>query len=206
MPASPADLMLRRVNHRVDGHLGPRRRLTAQLTHLRQHLLDPKSGFDDWPMLRDSRNALHWLEDTCEDQRSARQEWIDVPNERPLQTAAQARRERERLRVRSRDVREHVARVVGHVRRLKRRAETAVPMHFPALGHRTHAIMRTLTVLTAVFLPLDLITGFFGTDFDSLPLIHSATGVRVAVGTMVVVGVGLTAFFMRKRYLGTQGR
>jgi magnesium transporter len=32
-------------------------------------------------------------------------------------------------------------------------------MHFSALGHRTNDIMRTLTVLTAVFLPLNLITG-----------------------------------------------
>jgi Mg2+ and Co2+ transporter CorA len=66
--------------------------------------------------------------------------------------------------------------------------------------------MRTLTVLTAIFLPLNLITGFFGMNFDSLPLIHSATGIWVALGGMVAVGVGLLLFFMRKRYLGTQGR
>ena len=55
-------------------------------------------------------------------------------------------------------------------------AETAVQMHFSALGHRTNDIMRTLTVLTAIFLPLNLVTGFFGMNFEGLPLIHSATG------------------------------
>jgi Mg2+ and Co2+ transporter CorA len=88
------------------------------------------------------------------------------------------------------------------VRRLEQSVETAVQMHFSALGHRTNDIMRTLTVLTAVFLPLNLITGFFGMNFDALPLIHSATGIWVAVGLMVAVFAGGFAFFWRKRYLG----
>ena len=79
-------------------------------------------------------------------------------------------------------------------------------MHFSALSHRTNDIMRTLTVLTAIFLPLNLITGFFGMNFDSLPLIHSARGTWVAIGAMAVVGVSLLGFFWRKRYLGTRHR
>ena len=198
--------MLRMVNHMVDSYLELRRLLTRQLAHLQQQLLDPKSHFDDWPMLLESRNALHRLEDTCEDQRSAVQEWIDALDEWPDEVAPQARRDRELLRVRSRDVLEHVERVLSHVRRLEQNAETAVQMHFSALGHRTNAIMRTLTVLTAIFLPLNLITGFFGMNFDALPLIHSDTGFLVALAVMVVVGLSLLLFFLRKRYLGTQGR
>jgi Mg2+ and Co2+ transporter CorA len=53
-----------------------------------------------------------------------------------------------------------------------------------------------------VFLPLNLITGFFGMNFDALPLIHSATGIWVAVGLMLAVFAGGFAFFWRKRYLG----
>ena len=84
-------------------------------------------------------------------------------------------------------------------------AETAVQMHFSALGHRTNDIMRTLTVLTAIFLPLNLITGFFGMNFDALPLIHSATGFWLAFGAMLCVALGLVLFFRRKRYLGRNG-
>ena len=106
------------------------------------------------------------------------------------------------LKVRSRDVLEHVERVLAHVRRLGESAEAAVQMHFSALGHRTNDIMRTLTVLTAIFLPLNLITGFFGMNFDAMPLIHSATGIWVALGVMGMIGVGLAAFFWRRRYIG----
>ncbi len=202
MPASPADLMLRMLNHMVDGYLDLRRLLTRQLGYLQQELLDPRSRFDDWAVLLDSRNALHLLEDTCEDQRSAVQEWIDALDEWPDESDPHARRERELLRVRSRDVLEHIERVLGHVRRLEHSAETAVQMHFSALGHRTNDIMRTLTVLTAIFLPLNLITGFFGMNFDGLPLIHSSTGVWIAGGMMLAVGLGLWLLFRRKRFIG----
>ena len=206
LPTSPADLMLRMANHMVDGYLELRRQLTRQLGTLQNELLDPKSRFGDWKVLLDARNTLHMLEDTCEDQGSAVQEWIDALDDWPAEADAGARHERELLRLRSRDVLEHIERVLTHVRRLEHSAEVAVQMHFSALGHRTNDIMRTLTVLTAIFLPLNLITGFFGMNFDTLPLIHSATGIWTAVGAMAAVGVGLVVYFRRKRYLGTSSR
>jgi len=206
LPSGPADLMLRMVNHMVDNYLDLRRLLTRQLTHLQQLLLNPRSQFSDWGVLLESRNSLHLLEDICEDQRSAIQEWIDALDDWPDETDAHLRRERELLRVRSRDVLEHIERVLNHVRRLEHSAESAVQMHFSALGQRTNDIMRTLTVLTAVFLPLNLITGFFGMNFDGLPLIHSTTGVWIAAGMMLVVALALGGFFWRRRYLGSQRR
>jgi len=92
--------------------------------------------------------------------------------------------------------------VLTHVRRLESMAENAVQMHFSAQSHRTNEIMRTLTVLTAIFLPLNLVTGFFGMNFEGLPLIHSARGFWIIFSVMLVLGLGLSWFFWRKRYLG----
>lgn len=204
LPLSPADLMLRMVNHMVDSYLELRRLLSRELGALQQRLLDPRGRFADWPQLQEVRNTLNQLEEVCEDQRSAVQEWLDALDEWPPAAGTAQQRERELLRVRSRDVLEHVERVLSHVRRLQGSIESAVQMHFSALGHRTNNIMRTLTVLTAIFLPLNLITGIFGMNFDTLPLIHSATGFWIAAGLMLAVGLGLGAFFWRKRYLGSQ--
>ncbi len=202
MPSSAADLMLRVVNHMVDSYLDLRRLLSRQLAYLQQQLLKPGGQFLDWQLLLDSRNGLHLLEDTCEDQRAALTEWIDALDEWPDATDREARRERELLRIRSRDVLEHIERVLGHVRRLESAAETAVQMHFAAQSHRTNDIMRTLTVLTAIFLPLNLVTGFFGMNFDGLPLIHSRTGFFITAGAMLTLGLAMVIFFWRKRYIG----
>ncbi len=203
LPTSPADLMLRMVNHMVDNYLDLRRLLTKQLSYLQQELFNPRSRFDHWQLLLESRNALHLLEDTCEDQRAAITEWIDALDEWPEEADPNARRERELLRVRSRDVQEHIERVLSHVRRLESSAETAVQMHFSAQSNRTNAIMRTLTVLTAIFLPLNLVTGFFGMNFEGLPLIHSMKGFWIVFSVMLCLAVSLSVFFWRKRYLST---
>jgi Mg2+ and Co2+ transporter CorA len=204
LPPNPADLMLRIVNHMVDSYLDLRRLLTRQFGYLQQELLGNRSRFLHWQALLESRNTLHMLEDTCEDQRSAIQEWIDALDEWPIPTDPPLARERELLRVRSRDVQEHIERVLGHVRRLESSAEGAVQMHFSVQGSRANDIMRTLTVLTAVFLPLNLITGIFGMNFDSLPLTHTHTGFWVAMVMMGLVVVGLVWWFRRQRYLGDE--
>jgi Mg2+ and Co2+ transporter CorA len=203
MPTSPADLMLRMVNFMVDSYLELRKLLTKQLDELQEELFDPRrGGGNGWRLLLDSRNALHFLEDTCEDQRAAIVEWLDALEEWPAATDEATRREREQLRVRSRDVLEHIERVLAHVRRLEASSETAVQMHFSEQSNRTNNIMRALTVLTAIFLPLNLVTGFFGMNFEGLPLIHSPTGFWIVFTVMLVLGVGMSFFFWRKRYLG----
>jgi magnesium transporter len=92
------------------------------------------------------------------------------------------------------------------VRRLEGSAESAVQIHFSAQSMRTNDIMRTLTAVTAIFLPLNLITGFFGMNFDELPLIHHHAGVAVAVAMMVVVAALLAGLFARKRYIAPTSR
>ncbi len=204
IPPNPADLMLRIVNHMVDSYLDLRRLLSRELGGLQQRLFENKGNWSGWQLLLESRNTLRELDNVCEDQRSAMTEWIDALDEWPDAAAPAARRERELIRLRSLDVLEHIERVLSHVRRLESSSEAAVQMHFAAQSHRTNNIMRTLTVLTAIFLPLNLVTGFFGMNFDGLPLIHSPTGFWVAAGVMLVLGVGLATFFWRQRYLGSR--
>ena len=201
MPPSPADMALRMVNHMVDSYLELRRLLTRQFDALQLGLFGAHPGRISWKLLLDARNRLHLLEDTCEDQRAAIAEWIDALDELPRDDSPAVLRERELLRVRSRDVLEHIERVLVHVRRLEASADTAVQMHFSAQSHRTNEIMRTLTVLTAIFMPLNLVTGFFGMNFERLPLIHSATGFWLIFGAMALLGTGLAWFFWRKRLL-----
>ncbi len=206
MPPNATDLALRMVNHIVDGYLELRKLLTRQLDDLQGRLFDVKSGPRTWHLLLQSRGSLHLLEDTCEDQRAAITEWIDAIDELPHDDAPAVLRERELLRIRARDVLEHIERVLTHVRRLESSIENAVQMHFAAQGNRTNDIMRTLTVLTAIFLPLNLVTGFFGMNFEGLPLIHSARGFWVVFLLMLALGVGMSWYFWRKRYLSAPTR
>ena len=201
LPPSPADLMLRIVNQMVDGYLELRRELTRQLDHWQAELLHPKARFSNWGSLLDARISLHQLDEICEDQRSAVQDWIEALATWEPTEHNGGLRGLELLKVRSRDVLEHIERVVHHVRRLEQNAETAVQMHFSAQSNRTNDIMRTLTALTAIFLPLNLIAGIFGMNFQFIPLLHQQTGFWWAIGSMVLTAAVLGVLFWRKRYL-----
>ncbi len=206
LPSSPADLMLRIVNQMVDGYLELRRELSHQLEHWQTELLNPRTRFNNWASLLEARLSLHHLDEICEDQHAAVQDWIEALKTWPDATTPASQRERDLLQVRSRDVLEHIERVVHHVRRLEQSAETAVQMHFNAQSHRANEIMRTLTVLTAIFLPLNLIAGIFGMNFEFIPFLHQSNGFWFAMGAMLLIAVTLVLIFSRKRYLERSAR
>jgi len=201
VPNHPADLMLRIVSHAVDGFLLLRRELSQQLDDWQAKLLSPSARSANWHALLDARQTLHQLDETCEDQRGAIKALIEALKTWSQDDGLIDAHQRDLLQVRSRDVLEHIERVVHHVNQLEHNAETAVEIHFNAQSHRTNEVMRTLTVLTAVFLPLNLIAGIFGMNFEFIPFMHMSNGFWLAIAAMGVIAIGLTVFFLRNRYI-----
>jgi Mg2+ and Co2+ transporter CorA len=203
-PASPEELMLRLLNAMVDQYLELRQPLTMQIDRWQRALLNPRRPFNDWQALLDARIELHKLDHLCEGQHDALQELRDylVDNH----DGGAGNRTYDLLLVRVNDVMEHITRVLNHARRLESSIESAVQIHFSAMAHRTSDIMRTLTVITALFMPLTLITGIFGMNFEYLPLLKHHNGFWITMGAMAVMVIGMLAFFRRKRYLEDQAR
>jgi Mg2+ and Co2+ transporter CorA len=205
VPRSPADMMLRVLSQMVDGYLDLRRELSRQLDHWQAELLSPRTRFSRWDALLHARAALHQLESLCEDQRTAIQNWTESLDSWHVAAGSDAARELDLLKIRSRDVLEHIDRVAQHVRRLEHNTETAVQMHFNVQSNRTNDIMRTLTALTAIFLPLNLIAGIFGMNFEFMPWLHQAAAFWWTLGSMGLIALLLGLLFWRKRYLARTG-
>ena len=202
VPPSSADFMLRQIDQMVDGYQALRRDMAKQIDVWQTALLNPSTRFNNWGQVLQARLKLHQLDEVCEDQRAAVQDWIDTL--RTWQQGDDSKAERyalDLLLVRSRDVLEHIERVIHHVHRMEQSAEATVQMHFSAQSNRTNDIMRVLTTLTAIFLPLNLIAAVFGMNFDVLPLVHKENGFWWAMGSMLTISVLLLAFFWRKRYI-----
>ena len=202
LPNNSVDSMLRMVSIVVDGYLDLRKELTRQLDHWQSELINPKARFNNWSALLDSRLTLHYLDEICEDQRAAIQDWIEALDTW-LATDSISNKELDLVKVRSRDVLEHIERVVHHVNRLEQSAETAVQMHFNIQSNRNNDVMKTLTALTAIFLPLNLITGFFGMNFEHFPFLKSEDGLLLTEVFMGILAVGLAVYFWIKSYLTT---
>jgi Mg2+ and Co2+ transporter CorA len=191
----PEDVMLRILNILVDSYLELRAPLTEHLDRWQRELLDPRRPFSDWTSLLEARIEIRKLEQLSEEQYDALQEFRDSLIDSAISD------QRDMLLVRTNDVMEHVSRVLNHSRRLEASAESAVQLHFSAMSHRTNQIVRTLTVITAVFAPLTLITGIFGMNFEVMPLLKDKEGFWWTIGAMVCVATLSLAWFRAKRYI-----
>lgn len=200
-PLSPNELALRLLNGMVDRYLELRQPLTERIDRWQRDLLDPRVPFSRWTALLDARIELRKLQNLCEEQYDALQELRD----HYLDTASAAPNA-DALQIRVNDVMEHVQRVLSHARRLEASAESAVQLHFSATAYRTNQVVRTLTVITAVFAPLTLITGVFGMNFMHMPLLADREGFWITLTAMTLLAVTLLTFFGVKRYLSDEPR
>ena len=190
-PQSPDDLMQRLLSAMVDHYLELREPLAQRLDEWQHLLLDPRKPFRDWAKLLESRQQIHRLQSLSEEQRDAVQEWRDY-RIADLSPATHAR---------FADIVEHIERVLSHARTIEHQAESAVQLYFAAMSHRTTEIMRLLTLITAIFMPLTLITGIFGMNFEFIPGLHKSYGFWLSVAGMIGVVVGMLAYFRHKRWL-----
>jgi Mg2+ and Co2+ transporter CorA len=205
-PTRPEDLMLRLLNAMVDRYLELRAPLTRQLDRWQRALLNSRRSFSSWEGLLDARIQLRKLEHLSEEQRDALQEFRDSLLENRYSSdqpggAANAPGRDEVLLVRINDVMEHIQRVLAHARRLEDSIESAVQIHFSAVAHRTNRTMRALTLITALFMPLTLITGVFGMNFDRMPWLREPEGFWWSLGLMGAVVVVLAALWGLARQL-----
>lgn len=190
-PANPDELMHRLLSSMVDHYLALRQPLTERLERWQRLLLDPRRAFRDWAKLLESRGEIRKLQHLCEEQRDAIQEWRDY---RIADIGAA-------LQVRLADLVEHIERVLHHARTIESQAESAVQLYFASTSYRTAEIMRLLTIITATFMPLTLITGVYGMNFESIPGLHSPVGFWISLAGMACVVVAMLVYFRLKRWL-----
>ncbi len=191
VPIRPVGLMHLILSTMVDRFLSLRDPLSAQLDEWRRNLLDPDHPFNDWMALMEYRSQLRTLGLLCEGQEDAVGAWRDFTD-----TEID-----DHLAVRYNDLMEHIRRVRKFAEDQQSEVESLVQLHFSAVAHRTNEIMRVLTVVSAIFLPLSFVAGVFGMNFEIMPGLKHPYGYFIALGGMAVVAVGLLVLFRVRRWI-----
>lgn len=190
VPVDPAGLMHMLLSTMVDRFLALREPLTLQMEEWATKLLDPRHPFDDWYLVMGHRSQLRRLEILCEEQEDAVLAWRDSARDEIS----------EHLNVRYTDLLEHIRRVTKFALTQQHEVESLVQLHFSAVAHRTNQIMRTLTVISAIFMPLMLIASIYGMNFDNIPELHTRYGYFVVIGGMLLLSAALLLLFRLKRW------
>ena len=201
MPSSSMDLCLKLLNAMIDKYLEVRAPLTDQIEHWQTALLQEKKRFSEWAQLLRESVALQKLENLCEEQIDALQEFRDafIDNQFDIDASHTQPQRRDLMLVRLNDLIEHANRVQKHASRLESALKAAVDLHFSASANQTNETMRFLAILTAIFAPLTLLTGVYGMNFDAIPGLHNPRGFWFLLIAMVIVTLSLLYYFHRHR-------
>ncbi|MGE0814186.1 MAG: magnesium/cobalt transporter CorA [Vicinamibacterales bacterium] len=118
-----------------------------------------------------------------------------------LRTAA-APAIREGLRHELQDVYEHLERSSSLATLYYELASDLMDGYITMASHRLNQIVKILTIVTTVFVPLSFIAGVYGMNFDYIPELHLPYGYFVALFLMIATAVGALVLMYRKGWIG----
>ena len=112
----------------------------------------------------------------------------------------------ESTRVYLRDCHDHSVVIIDFVETYREMASSLLDVYLSAVSQRMNNIMKGLTIVATIFLPLTFITGLYGMNFDTesrfnMPELHWRYGYLYVLGVMAVVVGAMLAYFRRKRWL-----
>ena len=82
-------------------------------------------------------------------------------------------------------------------------------LYFAMLGQRNNDVMKVLTIIATIFIPMSFVAGVYGMNFDSgvsglnMPELHWSLGYPFALALMGGIAVGFTIFFYRRGWIGS---
>lgn len=68
-------------------------------------------------------------------------------------------------------------------------------------SHRLNQIMKVLTIITAIFVPLSFLAGIYGMNFENMPELHSKSGYFILLGVMASIATALLIVFRKRRWV-----
>jgi magnesium transporter len=107
--------------------------------------------------------------------------------------------EEENLRYFS-DVYDHTVHLIDSLETYKDLTSSLLDVHMNTMNNRMNEVMKLLTIITTIFIPLSFIAGVYGMNFRIMPELEWEYGYPAVLGFMAVVTIGMVYYFKRKKW------
>lgn len=98
------------------------------------------------------------------------------------------------------DVYDHVVHLIDLLDTYKDLTSSLMDIHINAMNTRLNEVMKVLTVISTIFMPLTFIVGIYGMNFDNMPELHWHNGYYYVLGIMGVIFIVMLGFFRYKKW------
>jgi magnesium transporter len=100
-----------------------------------------------------------------------------------------------------RDLNDHLTQVTDAISSSAEMCRVLIDTYHSMMNQKMNAIMKTLTMISTIFLPLNFIAGVYGMNFKHMPELEWRWGYPAVLGAMALVTTGMLVAFIRRRWL-----
>jgi magnesium transporter len=100
-----------------------------------------------------------------------------------------------------RDVYDHTIQVIDTVETFRDMLSGMLEVYLSSISNRMNQIMKVLTIIATIFIPLTFIVGIYGMNFKYMPELEWRWGYFAILGVMAIIGVWMLIYFRKKRWL-----
>ena len=100
-----------------------------------------------------------------------------------------------------RDVYDHTIRVIDMVETYRDILSSMHDIYLSSVSNRMNEVMKVLTIIATIFIPLTFVVGVYGMNFDRMPELHWRWGYTFVWGLMGFMSIAMVAFFRKKKWL-----
>ena len=100
-----------------------------------------------------------------------------------------------------RDVYDHVIQIVDTIETLREMVSAGLDIYLSSISYRSNSVMKVLTIITTIFMPLTFIVGIYGMNFEHMPELKWEWGYPLVLGVIVAIAIAMLGFFKRKKWI-----
>ena len=100
-----------------------------------------------------------------------------------------------------RDVYDHIIQLSDSIDIYREMIWGLMDMYMTSISNKMNEVMKVLTIIATIFIPLTFIAGVYGMNFDNMPELHYDYAYYVIWGLMLIIFIGMVIYFKRKKWL-----
>ena len=104
-------------------------------------------------------------------------------------------------RVFLRDLYDHTIHTIDTIETQRDIVSGMLDVYLSSVSNKMNQVMKLLTVMSSIFIPLTFVAGIYGMNFEYMPELHWVWGYPVVLAAMLTLAVSLTIFFRRKHWI-----
>ncbi len=100
-----------------------------------------------------------------------------------------------------RDALDHMLEINESLQISREMSMSLMEMYMSNMSNKMNEVMKVLTIMASIFIPLTFIAGIYGMNFDHMPELHTENGYYYVWGVMIVLFIGMMVYFKKKSWL-----